>query len=435
MSGQIFAQTVTVSDDFNDNIKNKVLWGPDGGYGKGVLTERNHRLEFTVSTPGGSGDYTYRDLIASQGTYTADWEVQIDAFNGTKTSGSKASSVGMDIFRCDDLNYYMYAEWYAFGGAKSLFAELGSPDDLVDVDTGDLSGNLPLAGSIRISFDSITKIITLYYDTGTGWVPFVSFGISDAGNGADGNTDWFMTDGDQFCFDVYGWSNAMTIGSGKIYADNFQATGVTAPVATRVLQPDGLEPVQAGDLYPVSWEAPLVATKFKLQYSLDNGTTWKALHPGVDFVIGRNYNWQVPLTTNNKGKCLVKIAGYNEDGVKIGGDVSERFTIEVLKLDAPNGGPPDLTSGTQFLITWTTNPNVTSVDHVQLSYTRDNGATWKVINTTADPSDDGSFLWTVPIVTREKKNCKVKIVLKSASGKTLGSDVSDGVFKILPALP
>ena len=91
--------------------------------------------------------------------------------------------------------------------------------------------------------------------------------------------------------------------------------------------------------------------------------------------------------------------------------------------------PPDA----QFLILWTTNPNVPSVDHVLLSYTLDNGATWKAINTSADPSDDGSFVWTVPKVGKEKKNCKVKIVLKNASGKTLGSDVSDGVFTIQPA--
>jgi hypothetical protein len=70
---------------------------------------------------------------------------------------------------------------------------------------------------------------------------------------------------------------------------------------------------------------------------------------------------------------------------------------------------------------------------VQLSYTLDNGVTWKTINTTGDSSDDGSFLWNVPEVAEEKNNCKVKIVLKDASGKTLGSDVSDGVFTIQPA--
>ena len=73
------------------------------------------------------------------------------------------------------------------------------------------------------------------------------------------------------------------------------------------------------------------------------------------------------------------------------------------------------------------------VDHVELFYRLGSKLEWKPINTGADPSDDGSFLWTVPKVASEKKNCKVKIVLKNASGKTLGSDVSDGVFTIRPA--
>ena len=417
----------TVSDDFNDNIKDKTLWGPDDGSGRGVLTERNRRLEYTVSTPGGGDDYSNRELIASQGTYTSNWEAQIDLFNGTKTSGGKESSVGMEIYRCDNWDDYIYGELYAADGGKSFYAELNT----VWVKTEDLSGNLPLEGSMLISFDSITKVITLQYDIGSGWVPFGSFGISDAGGGTNGNVDWSMSDTDQFCFDIYGWSQQMAIGSGKIYADNFEVIGVTPPVSTRVLQPDGTEPVAAGDVYSVSWEAPLVATQFKLQYSIDNGTTWKAMAP--DFVTGRSYDWTVPLTPNNKSKCLVKITGYDEDGAKIGTDVSAPFTIEVLKLDAPNGGEAPLTSESLYLITWTTNPNVPPVDHVQLSYTLDNGDTWKAINTSADPSDDGSFVWTVPKVTKDKNNCRVKVVLKDASGKTLGSDVSDGVFTIQPA--
>jgi len=358
--------------------------------------------------------------------------VQTEVFNGTKTSGDKQSSVGMEIYRCDNWDdYWMYTELYARRGGKAFFGEFAGPSGGTEVETADLSGNVPLKGSMRISFDSTTKVIAFQYDIGSGWVQFGSFGISDAGGGTDYNADWSMSDTDLFCFDVYGWSERVAIASGKIYADNYQATGLTPPVSTRVLQPDGAAPVPAGDVYPVTWEAPLAATQFKLQYSIDNGTTWKAMAPGL--VTGRSYDWQVPVPANNKSKCLVKITGYNGGGAKIGTDVSAPFTIEVLKLDAPNGGEEPLTSETQFSITWTTNSNVTSVDHIQLSYTLDNGATWKAINTSEDPSDDGSFLWTVVRVTKEKKNCKVKIVLKDASGKTLGSDVSDGPFTIQPA--
>jgi len=239
-----------------------------------------------------------------------------------------------------------------------------------------------------------------------------------------------MTDSGQFCMKVYGYSEKMTVGSGKMYGDNFLATGVAAPVTTRILQPNGGEIVPAGELYHVAWEAPAEATTFKLKYSIDNGTTWLAAAPGL--LTGTSYEWPVPVPANNKRKCLLKLTGFDGD-VKVGADSSDApFTIEVLRLTYPNGSK-SFASGEQPAITWTTSPHVTSVHHVVLSYTLNNGLDWRKIDTSADPSDDGSFIWTVTVVSKTKSSCKVKIVLKDAAGNTLGSDVSDAVFTINPA--
>jgi hypothetical protein len=441
ISGHALAQTV--SDDFNDNIKDKTVWGPDYVYHNGLLTEQNQRLEYTVPVPSSNYEYTFRPLITSRGPYNSDWEVQIDLFNRTKPSkNNQYSSYGISVIKCDNASDEIYIELYAspFGGSpssKGFYAELWTEDvSSGDTDTSALSLSDPLAGSARLAFNSTDKIFTTYYDTGSGSIPFGSFGVSGAGGGSNGNGDWSMTDTDQFCIALYGYSEHLSIGSGKMYGDNFQATGVTAPLATRILNPNGGESIPAGEVYRIEWEAPPDATKFKLEYSLDNGATWKAVVSG--FVTDRGYDWPVPVPPNNKTKCLVRVKaywiGYNGSNQKLGADASDApFTIEVLKLDAPNGGEPALISGSQFPITWTTNPNLPAVKRVKLSYTQNNGGTWKKIDTSADPSDDGNFLWIVPDVPKEKTNCKVKIVLKDASGKTLGSDVSDGVFTIAPA--
>jgi hypothetical protein len=92
-----------------------------------------------------------------------------------------------------------------------------------------------------------------------------------------------------------------------------------------------------------------------------------------------------------------------------------------------------MTSGGQHTIAWTTNATVAPVDRITLSYTLNDGRTWKKIDTTGDTADDGSFIWNVPDVAKQKDHCKVKIVLKDAFGNTVGSDVSDGVFTIQPA--
>jgi uncharacterized delta-60 repeat protein len=203
-------------------------------------------------------------------------------------------------------------------------------------------------------------------------------------------------------------------------------------IAPVIVSPNGGEVIPAGEPYHITWEAPAKATKFKLQYSTNNGTTWQMAAPGL--LTGTAYDWSVPVPSNNKRKCLLKLVGFDDNLVKIGSDKTDApFTIEVLRLTYPNGGET-FTSGNQLFITWTTNPNVPPVDHVVLSYTLNNGLTWERIDATADPSDDGSFFWTVPGVIKVKPNCKVKIVLKDAAGKILGSDSSDKIFRINPAL-
>ena len=140
-----------------------------------------------------------------------------------------------------------------------------------------------------------------------------------------------MTDTDRFCLDVYGYSRNMTIAGGKLYGDNFQATGATDPVATRIVQPKGGEIIQADDIYPVTWEAPFLATKFKLKYSLNSGATWKAVAPG--FVTGNTYKWHAPKPPRTKVNCLIKVIAfqpYNKYKVKLGTATSGApFTIQV----------------------------------------------------------------------------------------------------------
>jgi len=431
-----YALPADVSDNFDDNIKNKTIWGKDTIYGYGVLTEINQRLEYTVLTP--TAEDAAKRLLIARGPYNADWQAQIDLYNSTNpTKNNQLNSYGIDLYHCEDSNDWLYAELYSSysGGPptrKAFFMEFATNDIPSGQNvTGDLAGSGVLTGSIQMAFDSTAKVISVYYAySGGGWVPFGSFGISRAG-GTIANGNWQMTDGHQFCMRVYGYSENMAVGGGKMYGDNFAATGVVAPVTTHIMSPVAGEIVPAGDPYTIMWEAPATAMKFKLKYSMDNGTTWQAVAPG--FLAGTSYNWQVPEPSKNKRACLLKLIGYNDSNVKIGADVSDApFTIEVLKLAYPNGGET-FTAADQPIITWVTNPNVANVDHIVLSYTLNNGLIWKKIDTTSDPSDDGSFTWTtVPVLGQTKTKCKVMIVLKNAAGKTLGSDVSDAPFSIGP---
>jgi len=175
-----------------------------------------------------------------------------------------------------------------------------------------------------------------------------------------------------------------------------------------------------------------------LFYSVDNGVTWVKITP--DFVFEKSYPWTVPSLTANKKSCLVKVVGYKNNGVLVGSDKSDApFTIEVVKLTYPNG-TETLYSGDPITLTWTVNVPKKPVASIKLYYTKNNGITWILIETLKPITTPNSFIapawpaveygWTVPPVSGPKTKCKVKIVLKSATGVTLGSDVSDAVFTI-----
>jgi cysteine-rich repeat protein len=93
---------------------------------------------------------------------------------------------------------------------------------------------------------------------------------------------------------------------------------------------------------------------------------------------------------------------------------------------SPNGGEV-WKVGTINAITWQTKAGL-PVAKVKLFYTTNGGATWNLIKTLI--GNPGTYNWKVPAAASIK--CKVKIVLKNAAGKTIGTDVSDNFFSIGP---
>ena len=201
-----------------------------------------------------------------------------------------------------------------------------------------------------------------------------------------------------------------------------------SPNDSIVTSPNGGNVIPSGSIRTIEWTAFPGAASYKLKYSMDNGTTWK---PIGSEIADTSYGWLVPRPPKNKTKCLVKVIGYDASRKKVGADTSDSaFTIEVLTVTSPNGGEI-LTSGDPHTITWTTRGTKKSVAKVILKHTKNGGKTWTRISTLTE--DTGSYGWTVPNVPKTKSKCRVKLVLKDASGKKVGSDTSDNYFTIEPA--
>jgi len=197
-----------------------------------------------------------------------------------------------------------------------------------------------------------------------------------------------------------------------------------------ITSPNGGEVLASGSNYEISWEINGTdeADQATLFYSLDGGLSWKE----IETVSGNpgTYSWDVPAPKKNSKKCLVKVVAY-DDGKKIGVDKSDGvFTIEVVKVESPNGGET-VASGDTVTIEWTTNETKKPVQKVKLFYTKNGGKTWTLIKKIKG-SDPGSYDWTIPDVSKEKSKCKVKVVLIGENGKIFGKDVSDSYFTIVP---
>jgi len=192
-----------------------------------------------------------------------------------------------------------------------------------------------------------------------------------------------------------------------------------------VVAPSGDEVIPSGSTYSIQWGAPSGAVKFDLQYSINNGSTWKTM---ASKVTGTSYDWYVPAPANNKTSCRVRVTGFNSSGRKVGKDISDSaFTIEVAKVTSPDGGET-LKSGDIQTITWRSNETIRPVASVKLFYSTNGGTSWKAIKTLA--GNPGRYDWTVPNVS--SSNCKIRVVLQGAGGATVGNDVSDGFFTIQP---
>ena len=194
-----------------------------------------------------------------------------------------------------------------------------------------------------------------------------------------------------------------------------------------IVSPNGGGSLPTGETVTIRWTAPAAAAKFDLQYTIDNGSTWKSIVKGVT---GRSYEWTVPYLTANKAKSKVKLIARNAAGAKTGTDVSDApFAITVIVLKGPNGGE-SYGSGEHASIAWITNGTARTVASVKLLYTLDGGSTWKTIATLS--SNPGAYDWTVPTVTKTKSNCKVRVMLKDSSGNSLGKDDSNATFTLHP---
>ena len=211
--------------------------------------------------------------------------------------------------------------------------------------------------------------------------------------------------------------------------------GTPAPVALEFVAPGGGERWKAGHRYTLRWHAPKEAVKFVLRYSTDNAKSWKWIRKVTaksqckddGAKLDCRYRWKIPPQNGTKPNSYVQLVARDSKNRVVGKDTSDApFTIEVLKLLAPNGGET-FEAGSLCRIKWRSYALNRPIAKAILQYSTDGGKSWSPIKAFR-ARKSGRFDWTLPDTPSDR--CKVRVILKAKGGKTVAADASDKVFEI-----
>jgi hypothetical protein len=250
--------------------------------------------------------------------------------------------------------------------------------------------------------------VNVYYsiDGGTNWSVIASNMPSIEGSNF---LNWNVASVSAIAFDakikVEDASNA------SLFAQSSLFTISNEPIEITVVNPNGGNVWTAGQTYSVKYNNSGPATWADIYLSSDNGSSWNYLGYDNSATHGLNYfSWTIPNDFAPSVNCLVKVnSGLGAD---LSDNVFEIINLQPsLSINEPTNGYYWM-SGTQHNIYWQAT-NITSVD---ISYSLDGGLNWLSLSSNV-PTVNGQnvYNWTVPNVTQNNNNCKIKIESALAS--------------------
>jgi subtilisin family serine protease len=189
---------------------------------------------------------------------------------------------------------------------------------------------------------------------------------------------------------------------------------VRFPPFITVTSPNGGEYWKVGSSHDITWTSKGTFWNLKLEYSIDNGSTWDLVTPFP--TPEGHYSWTIP--DKPSGNCLVRVGESDGDPSDTSDAVFTIYREAAITVTSPNGGET-WQAGSAHDITWTsTGP----IDTVKIEFSPDNGNSWQVV--AASTGNDGSYNWTLP--NTPSTDCRIRV---SDSGGQC-SDISNAPFAI-----
>jgi hypothetical protein len=227
-------------DNFNENFKDTNRWGTVGNAGFGVLIVTNQRLQYATGSAASGSDRAAQLWILNTGSYTNNWEVQVD-FKMPHLNLSEGQSVSFTLVVYPDGNL-----------ANRFEIHLNQDQSVIYVFEMDLQGDggtsvraetntLSTSAAARIAFDATTKVLSAAFDEdgancGYSWKLLGALPVPPA---------WNMTSTSVFNAVIgAGSRNILVAPSDQVFLDNFKAASGT--IAKPTIS-------HAGDSVAISW--------------------------------------------------------------------------------------------------------------------------------------------------------------------------------------
>ena len=222
----LYSQNFNGSDDFSSVTAN---WSLDVTSTGGLYTVSGGVLNFTdggITSPQISS--AARNWTLNAGSYTADWQVQVDLNLGVvgQTAGQVTTwSVSLaSSLDSTDFAQFTVQQNYMMSTIRNLNGEFFSNNSVYGQASTIASSNLV---TVRASFLAASHELTWSYSTGSGFSPLVSAVVDGTG------LNWGMGSGDTFNFNLRAY-NITSAGPTSplmsgVYADNFIASPTAVP--------------------------------------------------------------------------------------------------------------------------------------------------------------------------------------------------------------
>ena len=200
------------------------------------------------------------------------------------------------------------------------------------------------------------------------------------------------------------------------------------PAQPVLTYPNGGEQLQWNQSINITWNAATFYSNVRLEYSIDNGSTWNLITSSTAIPHDGTQSWTVPQL--NAATCLIKAS--NAANVA-SNDVSNAvFAINkpVLTVLSPNGGESLTGCNSQLVSVQSQNTSYLSATYVYVEYSINGGSSWNSVTVYQNSTfSTNNATWIVPNIAASSQ-CLIRAY--SLDYPVMG-DTSNAAFSIAPS--